>query len=98
MVNQIEFSKRYIYKLEKVYRYIAKEWSEKIAFQFIQKVHRKYEVLIQYPFIGRPSTKKRDVYSINIAKHNKIYYRIKRSVILMIDLRDTRMNPNKNPY
>jgi len=54
--------------------------------------------LSKHPFIGAESEYFKDIRSILITKHNRLYYRIKEDTIEVINMYDTRANPNKNPY
>ncbi len=47
---------------------------------------------------GRVAAKKKDVKTILVTKHNRLYYRVKKDQIQIILLWDTRQNPARNPY
>ena len=50
------------------------------------------------PKIGRPAVKIKDVRSISITRHNRLYYKVEKNTIKVITLFDTRQNPSKNKF
>ena len=83
---------------KRVIDYLAEEWSAEIAERFSENVQARLEILSNYPFLGIASTKEFSVRSISISKHNRLYYRITSSAIEVLDIFDTRQNPEKNQY
>jgi plasmid stabilization system protein ParE len=98
MAYQIIYKKRFIQKLFKLLDYLKKEWNETTAEKFLQRFQSRMNTLTEQPFIGAPSTAIKEVRSILITRHNRIYYRIKGEIIEIINMYDTRINPKKNPY
>jgi plasmid stabilization system protein ParE len=81
-----------------VITYLKDTWTEKIALQFIGKVEQRLSRLSIFPLTGIVSNKDKSIRSIVITKHNKLYYRIKNDTIEILNLFDTRQNPDKNSY
>lgn len=54
-------------------QYLEGEWGQKIAFEFLNKIDTRIEMLKKQPFIGKPSGRKPEVRTILITKHNKLY-------------------------
>lgn len=65
---------------------------------FVHKLEKRLDNLSKQPFTGAESEYFKNVRSILITKHNRLYYRIKETTIEVINLYDTRMNPQKNPF
>ena len=84
MAYEIIVKKRFTNKVQKVLAYLEKEWSKKVAAEFLLKIDRRIDLLSRQPFAGAPSIKIKDVRGLLITRYNKMY--------------DTRMNPKKNPY
>ncbi len=59
-----------------VYEYILKEFSAKAAFEFLNKLEDRIELIIRYPEIGKPSLKVLNVRSLVLSPHKRIYYRL----------------------
>lgn len=77
---------------------MEKEWSHQVAADFLIKIDRRLELLKKQPHIGATSAKIKDVRGLLITKHNKMYYKISGSKVVVLNMYDTRMNPKKNPY
>lgn len=98
MAYQIITKKLFTQKVSKVLEYLEKEWSHKVAVEFLSKIDKKLDLLSVQPLVGRPSRKYKNVRGIIITRHNKMYYRIQDHKVIIINLFDTRTDPVKNPY
>ena len=98
MAYQIIYKKRFVQKLLDLLTYLKKEWGETSAEKFLGKLQNRLNTLSQQPYIGASSTAIKEVRSILLTRHTRIYYRIKNDVIEIINMYDTRSNPKKNPY
>jgi plasmid stabilization system protein ParE len=98
MAYQIVPKERFKKKVIKVLEYLEREWSHKVAAEFLRKIDNKFDILSKQPMIGRPSQKYKNVRGIIITRHNKMYYRIQGNKIIIINLFDTRTDPGKIPY
>jgi len=75
MEKKIIVTKRFRNNTLRVYQYLLKEFSEKTAFQFLEKLQQRIELIITHPTIGKSSLKKKDIRSIIFTPHNQIFYR-----------------------
>ncbi len=98
MAYQIIVKKRFTNKVQKVLAYLEKEWSHKVASDFLIKIDRRFALLSKQPTIGRSSSKIKKVRGLLITRHNKLYYTIEDDKVVILNMYDTRMNPKKNPY
>lgn len=98
MAYQIIVKKRFTNKVEKTLIYLEKEWSYKVAVEFLQKIDRRFELLSKHPYAGAPSAKIKDIRGLLITRHNRLYYKIKDNKVIILNMYDTRINPKKNPY
>lgn len=96
MVWEIIFKKRFRNKLEKLLIYLENDFCYLIAQRFARQLDKKFTVLQQQPLIGRRSVSFKEIRSIPAGKHNRIYYRIENNKIIVLNLYDTRIKPNKN--
>ena len=98
MAYQIIVKKRFINKVQKVLTYLEKEWSHKVACEFLEKIDRRIDLLTKQPYVGAPSNKIKDVRGVLVSRHNRLYYKIKNNTVTILNIYDTRLNPKKNPY
>jgi plasmid stabilization system protein ParE len=97
MANKIIYKKRFLNKLDKLLAYLRKEWNITIANEFLDKFEEKIKVIKHQPESGK-TTAIKNTRSILITKHNRVYYRIEEGKITVLNMIDTRKNPNKNPF
>jgi plasmid stabilization system protein ParE len=98
MAYRLKINKRFVANTQSVYRYLAEEWSFTIADQFVEQVYVSVRKLAEMPFAGSPTSGNKNVRSISVTRHNKIYYRIKGKTITILTLFQSKMNPAKNKY
>ena len=96
MVYKIIIKKRFGNKLEHVLKYIEDEFGLLIAQKFADQLQQKFHTLQHQPFIGRQSPTFSQIRSIPLEKQNRIYYRIQKDKIIIINMYDTRINPKRN--
>jgi len=96
MEKKIVVSKRFRKNTLSVYEYLIKEYSAKTAFNFLDKLQQRVELIIQYTEIGKPSQKKENVRSVTLQPYNRIYYRLNKNRIELLCLFD--MRKKKLPY
>lgn len=95
MAYEIVINKRFSNKLLLVLDYLEKEWGRTVAIAFLNKVYSRIYALQSHPYIGAP-TSLSNVRSTLITKHNRMYYRIVKNKIVILNLYDTRKrNPGK---
>lgn len=98
MVEKIIWNKRATNKLTKIIDFLYEVASEKVVRQFVENVDEKISLIKKFPEIGRPSSKNKTIRFYRIDKHKLLYYRKKGNAIIIINIFDTRQNPNKNLY
>jgi len=98
MAYRLKINKRFVADTRNVYRYLAEEWSFTIADQFVEQIYESVHKLAEIPFAGSPTLRNKNVRSISVTRHNKIYYRIKGKTITILTLFQSKMDPAKNKY
>jgi len=89
MAYEIVIKKRFTNKLLGVLDYLKKEWGTEVAHVFLVKVRTRIYALQSHPYIGA-LTSARNVRSTLITRHNRLYYRIDKNKIFILNLYDTR--------
>jgi plasmid stabilization system protein ParE len=98
MQRSVRWSKRARINYNAVVDYLISEWGEKITSEFADKTETCIDVLRQYPFIGRKSEKREGIRKVLITKHNLLIYKVSNSEINILNIFDTRQDPNKSKY
>lgn len=73
-------------------------WGQTVARRFENRLEKRLDNLSKHPLTGAKSEYFKNIHSILITKHSRLYYRIKEDTIEVINMYDTRANPKKNPY
>ncbi len=98
MAYQIIVKKRFTNRVQKVLAYLEKEWSHKVAVEFLSIIDRRFKLLAKQPHVGVLSSKVKDIRGLLITRHNRLYYKIKADKVIILNMYDTRINPKNNPY
>ena len=98
MAYQIIIKKRFTKSVHKVLSFLQKEWSDKVAGEFLKKLDYRILLLTKQAHIGTRSSKVKDVRGLLITRQNKLYYKIKGNKIIILNMYDTQIDPRKMPY
>jgi plasmid stabilization system protein ParE len=98
MALKIITKKRYQNNLKKIVSYLVTNWNKEVAENFLDLLFTKYELLSSTPNIGMQVPSAKNIRSILITKHNKVYYKVEKEYLIIINVIDTRRNPKKNPF
>jgi plasmid stabilization system protein ParE len=90
MDKKIVVTRRFRKNTLDLFEYLLKNYSEKIAFNFLNKPGQRVELIIRHPEIGKPSKIRPNVRSVTLQPHNRIYYRLKTDIIELLCLFDMR--------
>ncbi|MBL7701522.1 MAG: type II toxin-antitoxin system RelE/ParE family toxin [Ferruginibacter sp.] len=99
MALKIITSKRFLNAVQKTTKYLKEEWSKKVAEEFTILVIYKIQLLSKQPNIGRDTSLK-NIKSVLAGKghQQRIYYRVEKDKLIIVNMKDTRRNPKHNPF
>jgi len=97
MAYKIIVTKKIEKSAAKVSQWLRNEWSIKSSNQFEKRLIETISEIILNPGIGRQSSKK-NVRSLSVTKHNRLYYKISKTSIILLDLFETKQSPTRNKY
>jgi plasmid stabilization system protein ParE len=84
--------------VQQLYAYIATEFGNKAADNFLERLYIRIYSLSVTPFSGVVVPKQKDVRRIIVSKQNKLYYRVKGKTVTVLILFSSKQNPKKNRY
>ncbi len=98
MALKIVTKRRYINNVQKISSWISLQLGKKVAEEFVVLVENKLKLLSKQPKVG-VETEVKNIRSVLVGKgfQNKIYYTVQGNELVIINIRDTRRNPRKNP-
>ncbi len=99
MALQIVTKKRFISAVKKITAFLKQEWNISVARDFVNLVNGKITLLASRPNIGA-TTAVKNTRSVLVGKghQNKLYYRVEKNKLIIINLKDIRKNPKRNRY
>jgi plasmid stabilization system protein ParE len=97
MALEIVIKKRFYNSLRKLSIYLDDEWGINYTDQYLSTVYRKIQLLSLNPQLGIETAIKK-TRSILAGKQNRIYYRVEKNRVIILNIYDTRRNPAKNPF
>jgi plasmid stabilization system protein ParE len=98
MAFKIIWSESAIDDYSKVINYLLESFPLFVAENFIQITETRIFNLTAFPEMGKLSKKINGARSIVLTKHNKLYYSMSNDTIEILNIFDTRQNPEKNSY
>jgi addiction module RelE/StbE family toxin len=98
MAAEIRWSDNAIRDFKNVVDYLLEDWNEDIALRFIELLEHKVQHICKHPFTGLRSQNDPDIRSISITKHNRLYYKITKDLLEIVNIFDTRQHPAKNKH
>ncbi len=98
MALRIITKKRYDNKIKNLLGYLLLNWNDSVAENVILKLDHTIQLLSKQEKIGSKVNGLKNTRTILITKHNRLYYRIEKDKLIIINLMDTRRNPAKNPF
>lgn len=96
--EKIDWSENAQADFNAIVKYLADVWSPQIAERFVDDFYKKLDLLEADPEIGRRSDRRPDIRVIPVTKYNRLYYALQTDRIVLINLLDSRSNPDENPY
>lgn len=96
MAFEIVRKKRFLSKLTRTLDFLQKKWGNEVAIEFLDNIDKKVDILRDHPYIGALSGIK-NTRSLNITKHNRIFYKIVKNKVIIINLYDTRKRTYRPP-
>ena len=95
MALQVVVSKRAAKNLDKILAYIHSEFGENITIKITKKVFSCIELIAEFPDVGTVEVKENGIRGFLIKRQLKIFYRVKKNRLIIINLFDTRQHPKK---
>lgn len=98
MAYKIVWTDAAIEDYQNVVEYLFNNWSYEIVLAFIDITKEKIHTISLQPSLGILSEIDNNIRSVLLTKHNRLFYKIYPSRIDLLNILDTRQNPDKNKY
>jgi plasmid stabilization system protein ParE len=98
MAYEVIISTDVLKSLDAVIFYLERRWSENVAKKFLLTFYKKVDAIALNPTISRSSSRYPAIRKIFITKHNILYYEVFEERIELLQIFDSRQNPQKNIF
>jgi plasmid stabilization system protein ParE len=98
MAKKIVWTKRANTNFNNVVTYLEKEWGDLVTKQFVRQTVEIIEVISDQPEIGTVENKEKNIRGFLISKHNRIFYRISKNELIILNVFDTRSGPSRKKF
>lgn len=98
MIEEVLWNKVAVAQAKNITLYLETNYSEKVAFDFVDNLENLITKLKSYPEIRRKSMKIDDVRQFRIDNFNRLYYKINGKSIIVLLIYGDKQNPESNPY
>ncbi len=95
MALQVVVSKRADKNLGKILAYIHSEFGESTTIKITKKIFSCIELISEFPDVGTVEIKDKGIRGFLIKRQLKIFYRIEKNRLIIVNLFDTRQHPKK---
>ncbi len=92
MALRVITKKRFQNKVRKLNEYLISNWNESVADDFVLKLISTIVLLSEQPHLGSAVKGFNGIRTILITEHNRLYYRIEKNTLVILNLIDTRRN------
>lgn len=98
MARKIVWTKNANDDLQKIILYLKNEWSKEIAYNFEKKLLLRIDLISKFPHLGKQSIAFPEIRKIVINKQNSLYYIVEDDIVSLLNIFDTRQNPDKSKH
>ena len=95
MAHQVEWTKRAQTTFNKTVDYLQKEFGDKSAEKFIQKIDRYVDLIAGNPQFGKVEEVEKYIRGILVSNYSYIFYRIEKEKVIVLKFFDGRQDPKK---
>ena len=97
MVKTVKMNQAATRAISEIAEYLEAEYSYQTAINFVDNFYRTVEKIKEHPTRGRTSPTSPTLQFLNIDKHRQLFYRVRGTTLVIVDIFDTRQHPSKRP-
>lgn len=97
MVKVVKMNERAKNAINRIAEYLESEYTYQTAANFVGNVYETIDKIKAHPTRGRTAPTSKTLQFLNVDKHRQIFYRIKGTTLIIVNIFDTRQHPDKRP-
>ena len=78
-------------------KYITSEFGKTSSIRFKNRIFKFLELLSKFPKMGSLEVPEKNIYGFQVTKQTRVFYRIRKSKIVLLTFFDSRQDPNSKP-
>ncbi|MCF8278045.1 MAG: type II toxin-antitoxin system RelE/ParE family toxin [Flavobacteriales bacterium] len=98
MAKEIVWTKRASAKFDAIIDYLETDWNEKVVRAFVQKTEAILQLLARTPELGTLEHPENGIRGFKLTKHNRLFYRVEKNRLVVLNLFDNRQHTKKKRY
>lgn len=98
MAKKIVWTQRANKKFNKIIEYLELEWGNKVTGNFVNKTFDILDLISEHPDLGTLELVDKNIRGFLITKHNRLFYRVEKNSIIVLNFFDTRNSPKSKKY
>ena len=95
MAKKIVWTKRANSKFNKIIDHLEKEWGLNVTQNFVKKTYDIIELISDQSELGTIENTEKNIRGFLLTKHNRLFYRVTETEIILLNFFDTRSGPKR---
>lgn len=95
MARKIVWTKRSVNKFNAIIDFLEQEWGEGVTRIFVKRTYDIVNLLALQPAMGTIENVDKNIKGFLLTRHNKIFYRVTETEIILLNFFDTRSKRKK---
>ena len=95
MALQVVLTIRAKRNLDKIITYVHSEFGEKVTAQLKNRISETVDLIAEHPEMGTFENKERNIRGFLIRKQLRLFYRVDKTRLILLNFFDTRQHPKK---
>lgn len=95
MARKIVWTKRSTNKFNTIIDFLEQEWGETVTRNFVKRAYDIVDLLARQPTMGTTENVDKNIKGFLLTRHNKLFYRVTETEIILLNFFDTRSNKRK---
>ncbi len=81
--------------LDKILTYVHSEFGEKVTIKLNNRIFEVIDLIAEYPTMGTVENKEKSIRGFLIRKQIRLFYRVEKDKLILLNFYDTRQHPKK---
>ncbi|WP_339608475.1 type II toxin-antitoxin system RelE/ParE family toxin [uncultured Roseivirga sp.] len=95
MARKVIWTKRAIHKFNKIVDYLERDWGDNVTRNFVIKTYDIIELISDQSELGTLENQEKQIRGFVLTKHNRLFYRVTKEDIIILNFFDTRSDPKR---